>query len=169
MNAIDRCALTYEHLLEFTSIEHHRWQEWFLTTPAAWSLPFGSPPMATIGGAVNHVFGVELRYTQRLRDEAVSEWSDLLVRTSIEDVFALGDGARALLVDFLTNAPEEELDRQLTFKTLTAGTVTASKYKIATNIFLHGIRHWGQIATVLRQNGYTADWPHDMLLSSLRM
>lgn len=125
--------------------------------------------MATVGGLVNHIFGVELRYTQRLRDEPVSEWDELVVHTTIEDVFALGDNARASLVDFLTTAPEEELDRVLTFKTLTAGMVTASKYKIASNIFLHGIRHWGQVATVLRQNGFTSQWPHDMLLSSLKM
>jgi uncharacterized damage-inducible protein DinB len=125
--------------------------------------------MATVGGVVNHIFGVELRYTQRLRDEPVSEWDELLVHTTVEDVFALGDNARASLVDFLTGATEQELDRVLTFKTLTAGTVTASKYKIASNIFLHGIRHWGQVATVVRQNGFTSQWPHDMLLSSLKM
>jgi uncharacterized damage-inducible protein DinB len=104
-----------------------------------------------------------------LRGETVSEWRDLVVHTSLEDVFALGDNARASLVDFLTNAPPAELDRTLTFQTLTAGEVTASKHKIASNIFLHGIRHWGQIATVLRQNGFAVQWPHDALLSSVEM
>ena len=121
-----------------------------------------------IGGVVHHIFGVELRYTQRLREETVSDWEDLR-ETTIEDVFALGDDARSQLVDFLTSAPESELDKVLTFKTLTAGMVTASKHKIASNIFLHGIRHWGQIATVLRQQGFTDQWPHDMLLSDLKM
>jgi uncharacterized damage-inducible protein DinB len=84
-------------------------------------------------------------------------------------VFELGDNARAHLVDFLTTAPESELDRVLTFMTVTAGEVTASKHKIASNVFLHGIRHWGQIATVLRQNGFADQWPHDFLLSSVNM
>jgi uncharacterized damage-inducible protein DinB len=169
VSAIDRCALSYEVLLEYTSIEQHRWHDWFEANPQAWDIPFASPPMATVGGLVNHIFGVELRYTQRLRDETVSEWGELLVHTSIEDVFALGDDARALFVDFLDKAAEEELDRVMTFKTLTAGMVTASKHKIASNIFLHGIRHWGQIATVLRQNGFATQWAHDMLLSEIRM
>jgi uncharacterized damage-inducible protein DinB len=72
-------------------------------------------------------------------------------------------------VQFLTSAPESELDRVLTFQTLTAGMVSASKYKIASNVFLHGIRHWGQVATVLRQNGFTDQWPHDMLLSNIKL
>lgn len=169
MSAIHRCALTYEHLLELTSMEHHRWHDWFDANPDAWKISFASPPLATVADVVNHIFGVELRYAQRLRDERVSEWEDLLVHTSVEDVFSLGDNARALLVEFLTNAADEELDRVLTFKTLTAGTLTATKYKIASNTFLHGIRHWAQIATVLRQNGFTNQWPHDMLLSSLAM
>lgn len=169
MSAIHRCALTYEILLEYTSMEHHHWHDWFVAQPAAWAVPFAEPPMSTVGRVVSHIFAVELRYTQRLRDERVSEWEELTIHTEIEDVFALGDNARALLVDFLTSAPDGELDRALTFRTLTAGMVTASKYRIASNVFVHGIRHWGQIATTLRQSGFTAQWPHDLLLSDLRI
>ena len=169
MSAIHRCALSYQFLLEYTSMEQHRWHDWFEANSSAWDVPFATPPMGTVGGVVNHIFGVELRYTQRLRDEAVSEWEELIAHASLEDAFALGDNARALLVDFLTNAPEQELDRVLTFQTLTAGVVTATKHKIASNIFLHGIRHWGQIATVVRQNGFSVQWPHDALLSSVDM
>jgi uncharacterized damage-inducible protein DinB len=168
VSAIDRCALRYETLLELTSTEHHRWRDWFVERPAAWSVPFATGRMATVGGVVAHIFVVELRYAQRLLDQEVTPWEEF-PQTSIEDVFELGDHARSQLVQFLTSAPESELDRLLTFQTLTAGTITASKYKIASNIFLHGIRHWGQIATVLRQNGFTDQWPHDMLLSNIRM
>ena len=124
--------------------------------------------MATIGGVVLHIFGVELRYAQRLLDQKVTTWEEFR-QTSIEDVFELGDHARSQLVHFLTTAPEKELNNILTFQTMTAGTVTASKHKIASNIFLHDIRHWGQIATVLRQNGFADQWGHDMLLSSVEM
>jgi uncharacterized damage-inducible protein DinB len=168
VSAGDRCALRYETLLEFTSTEQHRWHDWFVERPKAWAVPFATGRMATIGGVVLHIFGVELRYAQRLLDQEVTQWEDLR-QTSIEDVFELGDNARGQLVQFLTTAPEVELDRVLTFQTLTAGLVTASKYKIASNIFLHGIRHWGQVATVLRQNGFADQWSHDMLLNDVRM
>lgn len=168
MSAIDRCALRYETLLEFTSGEQHRWHDWFGAHPNAWSVPFAAGRMATIGGVVQHIFAVEMRYTQRLRAEAVTDWGEFQ-QSSIEEVFALGDHARSQLVDFLTTAAEGELAEELTFETLTAGTVTASKHRIASNIFLHGIRHWGQVATVLRQNDFTDQWPHDMLLSDVKM
>jgi uncharacterized damage-inducible protein DinB len=168
VTAIDRCALGYGTLLELTSTEHHRWRDWFAEHPAAWAVPFATGRMATIGGVVLHIFGVELRYTQRLLDQEATSWEEIR-QTSIEEVFELGDDARGQLVHFLTTAPEKELDRVLTFQTLTAGTVSASKHKIASNIFLHDIRHWGQIATVLRQNGFTDQWPHDLLLSRVEM
>jgi len=168
VTASDRCALRYETLLELTSTEHHRWHEWFLDRPEAWAVAFASGRMATVGGVVLHIFAVEMRYAQRLLDQEVTQWDDF-AQASIEEVFDLGDNARALLVQFLTGASESEVDRVLTFQTLTAGTVTATKHKIASNIFLHDIRHWGQIATVLRQNGFSDQWPHDMLLNSVKM
>ena len=124
--------------------------------------------MATVGGVVLHIFAVELRYTQRLLGQEVTGWEDF-TQTSIDDVFELGDNARAQLVQFLTRRPMKSWTSVLTFQTLTAGTVTASKHKIASNIFLHDIRHWGQIATVLRQNGYADQWPHDLLLSAIKL
>jgi uncharacterized damage-inducible protein DinB len=168
VSAADRCALRYETLLELTSTEQHRWHDWFVERPQAWAVPFATGRMATIGGVVTHIFTVELRYAQRLLDREVTAWEDFR-QTSIDDVFELGDNARGLLVQFLTSAPDSELDRVLTFQTLTAGTVTASKHKIASNVFLHGIRHWGQIATVLRQKGFADQWPHDLLLSDIKM
>jgi uncharacterized damage-inducible protein DinB len=168
VTAINRCALTYKVLLEVTSKEHHRWRDWFVEHPKAWAVPFATGRMATIGEVVLHIFGVELRYVQRLLDQEVTSWEEFR-QTSIDEVFELGDNARGQLVHFLTMAPEKELDRVLTFQTLTAGTVSASKYKIASNIFLHDIRHWGQIATVLRQKGFADQWAHDVLLSDIQM
>jgi uncharacterized damage-inducible protein DinB len=168
VSAGDRCALGYETLLEYTSTEQHRWHDWFMAHPAAWAVSFATGRMATIGGVVMHIFAVELRYSQRLLDQEVTEWENFK-QTSIDDVFELGDDARAQLVQFLTTAPESELDRVLTFQTLTAGIVSASKHKIASNVFLHGIRHWGQVAAVVRQKGFADQWNHDLLLSSVGM
>jgi uncharacterized damage-inducible protein DinB len=168
VSAADRCALSYRALLDVTSMEQHRWHAWFDEHPSAWPVPFATGRMATIGGVVQHIFAVELRYAERLLDKEATAW-ERFRQTTIEDVFKLGDDARAQLVHFLTTSPESELDRVLSFQTLTAGPVSATKHKIASNIFLHGVRHWAQIATVLRQNGFTDQWPHDMLLTAVEI
>jgi uncharacterized damage-inducible protein DinB len=168
VTAVARCALSYKTLLEFTSTEHHRWHEWFAEHEEAWAVAFASGRMATVGAVVLHTFGVELRYAQRLLDQRVSGWEEF-TQATIDEVFELGEHARGLLVQFLTTADEQELDKVLTFQTMTAGTVTANKHKIASNVFLHDIRHWAQISTVLRQNGFDDQWPHDMLLSAVKL
>lgn len=161
-------GLSFDNLLELTSVEHHRWHEWFTTHPEPWAISFGTGRTATVGGLVLHIFGVELRYAQRLLEERVSSPEEF-TQTTVEEVFELGEHARSQLVQFLTNTSNDDLDKVLTFATMTAGTVTATKHKIAANIFLHGIRHWAQVATVLRQNGFVDQWPHDMLLSTIEL
>lgn len=163
-----RCALSFDNFLELTSVEQHRWHAWFIDHPDAWRLPFATGRTATIGGLVLHIFGVELRYAQRLLEQPVSH-PDEFTQSGVEEVFELGEHARSQLVEFLTNASTDDLEKVLTFATMTAGTVTATKHKIAANIFLHGIRHWAQVATVLRQNDFVDQWPHDMLLSSMKL
>lgn len=163
-----RCALSFDNFLELTSGEQHRWHAWFTDHPDAWRLPFATGRTATVGGLVLHIFGVELRYAQRLLEQPVSH-PDEFRQSTVEEVFELGEHARSQLVEFLTNTSDDDLDKALTFATMTAGTVTATKHKIAANIFLHGIRHWAQVATVLRQNGFVDQWPHDMLLSSIEL
>ena len=54
----------------------------------------------------------------------------------------------------------------LTFPTITAGMVSASKEKILLHALIHGTRHWAQIATFVRQAGFTAQWSHDFLLTT---
>ena len=60
----------------------------------------------------------------------------------------------------------DDLDRELTFPTLTAGTLSASKRKIVTHMLLHGVRHWAQLAAALREAGF-AQSRHDFIFSNV--
>lgn len=162
------CALTFEALLAYTDHEQARWYGWFREHPEALDVPFADGRMATVRGLVTHIFAVELRYAERLQGRQVTSYDDIHV-TTLEEIFQLGDRARGLLKTYLHEATPEDMQTVLTFATLTAGTVTASKHKIASNVFLHGIRHWGQVATAVRQGGFEEQWGHDMLLSPVQL
>ena len=84
---------------------------------------------------------------------------------SVGSLFAAGREARGHLERYLTTATEGHLGRHLEFQTISAGTQSASARKIVAHALLHGIRHWAQLATVLRQHGRATDWMHDLLLS----
>lgn len=159
-------SLPISVMLAWRDEESRRWFEWFRTHPQeALFTPAGEGRMATVHGVIVHIFAVELRYAQRLVEQPVSDWSEIDPHT-LEDTFAVGDVARALIDGYLETADDASLDTSLSFKTLTGGTITATKRKMLFNIVPHGARHWAQVAMLLRQAGHRDQWPHDFLLSS---
>lgn len=161
-------AFTYDNLLRYTDGEAERWRAWLERHPAALDVPFADGRMATVRGLITHIFAVELRYAQRLAGAEVTSYEDIHAE-SLAEIFELAARARALLRSYLAEMTDDDARVVLKFPTMTAGTLTASKHKIASNVFLHGIRHWAQVASALRAAGFTEQWGHDMLLSSLEM
>ena len=158
-------ALTFGELLAWTGDETARWHRWLAAQPAAvLDLPVGSGRTATVRGLVHHIVVVERRYADRLLGDPVSAYADV-PDDSVAALFAAADDARARLERFLAGADDAALARQLTFETLSAGTFTATARKIVAHALLHGVRHWAQLATTLRQAGHPTDWGHDLLLS----
>lgn len=162
------CAYTFDQLLAYSNAEDARWHEWFTANPAALDVPFADGRLATIRGLLIHIFAVELRYTERLCGRDVTSYDDIHVQ-SMDEIFALCTRARTMLRDYLAGMTEADAASILSFATMTAGTQTASKHKIASNVFIHAIRHWAEVATVLRSAGFTKQWGHDVLLSDLDM
>ena len=162
------CAYKYDELLEYTDTETEKWRLWFIDHSEALDVPFADGRLATVRGLLIHIFAVELRYAERVYGHDVTSYDDIHA-DSVDDVFALGTRARSLLRRYISTMTDEDAAVVLTFPTITAGTITASKRKITSNVFLHGIRHWGQLATVLRAAGFRTQWGHDLLLSQTQM
>ena len=160
-------AIPVRLLLAWRDAETKHWFEWFRSHPQeALFIPAGEGRMATVHGVLVHIFAVELRYAQRLVDQPVSDWSEIDPHT-LDETFAIGDVARALIDGFLETADDDALDTEMSFLTLTAGTITASKRKMLFNLVPHGLRHWAQVAMLLRQAGHRDQWSHDLLGSDV--
>ena len=142
--------------------ETARWRSFFDANPRALDFAAGDGTMDTVRGLVRHIFAVELRYGQRLLGKPVTDWADFR-QQSIEELFGLGDEARRMIDQYMATADEGSLSGSLTFSTLTAGTITATRRKILVNVVTHGVRHWAQMTTLVRQGGIRASWPHDLL------
>jgi uncharacterized damage-inducible protein DinB len=78
-------------------------------------------------------------------------------------LFAFGRQSRAALRHFISTLPAEQLDvsRELT---ITDTTRRLTPRKILVHVVLHEIRHWAQIATLLRVRGMKVEF-HDFLRS----
>ena len=162
--ATAEASISLEELLSYRDGETDRWRRWLATHPAAFDIRLAEGDNGSVRGLIRHIFAVELRYGQRLLGTPVSDWSAFRQHDP-DEIFALGDESRALVAKYLAQATSASLAESLTFETLTAGTVTASRRKLVVNLVNHGTRHWAQIATALRQAGYADQWPHDLLLS----
>ena len=155
----------FGELLAYTDGETERWHAWLREQPAeVLEVPIGEGVRATVRDMIGHVFMVELRYAQRLLDRPVTAYEEVDM-SSVDALWRIHAQARAALREYLAAHPAGEREREMTFDTRTLGTLHASAYKVLMHSFIHGIRHWAQIATALRQAGHPQGWEHDWLMS----
>lgn len=154
---------TLSALIAWNRVEAGRWHAWFTAHPAALEVSMGSRA-GPVRKAILHTFAVDLRYAQRLVGLPVSAFEHIEAADTAA-LFALADRAYGLLDGWLAQATPADLERIHTFMTLSAGERTASARKILVHCCTHHVRHWAQIATVLRMHGQKSDWPHDFLFS----
>lgn len=155
--------LTIDELTRYTDEERARWEHWFgengqdlLKMPLA-----GKEP--TVGALILHIFGPELRYVQRIEDQPLTEYRGLPSRT-IAEVFGFGIESRHALRRFLARAKPEDWNRSVEFQ-LPDGMHRATVRKMIAHALLHEIRHWAQIARIMRERGFVPPGNHDLLAS----
>jgi len=157
-------GLTFTELLQYVNEETARWREFFQTNPKALDVKVSIAGTKNVREMLLHIFAVEFRYAERLNDVAEVTPYEKHPRETVGELFAIGDQGREKLTKYLAKA--NDLERVLTFPTLTAGTLSASKRKIAVHMLLHGVRHWAQLATTLREAGFPQG-RHDFLFSDV--
>ena len=156
-------ALSYVELLAYTDEETRRWRVYFDQNPKALDVPIGGE-RKDVRGLVTHLFISEHRWGQYLVGEQPAS-PDSFKPQNIDEIWAIYATARKRVESWLAGATAEDLAQMLTIKTVTAGETTVSKRKVLTHAMIHGIRHWAQIATALRQGCFVSGWSHDMLFT----
>ncbi len=156
-------AFKLSELLAYCEVESHRWRDWFQKNPAALEVKTDIAQTTNAALLVQHIIAVDLRYSQRLLGEPVTDYSAL--PTDAPSLFKIADEAFAKFHAFLASAKEKDWKVVLEFPTRSAGTLSASRKKIFIHSLLHSVRHWAQLATALRAAGFKQDWPHDFLMT----
>jgi uncharacterized damage-inducible protein DinB len=159
-------GLSFGELLDYCAEEGNRWRDFFKKHPDALDLPCDIAGTKSVREVVLHIVAVQMRYAERLLNMPVTEY-DTLAGKSGEELFALSRKSLEDLRSFAIAANDPDWDGMLTFPTRSAGQLTASRRKIFIHALLHGVRHWAQLATYLRQKGYKQDWMHDFIASGV--
>jgi uncharacterized damage-inducible protein DinB len=160
-------SLTIEELLIWNDESAQNWKKLLAANPAGLDLACDVYGAGTVRGLLRHIFAVEMRYAQRLAGEAVTPYEEI-PEGLIEDLFALHDKALAKYRNLLAN-DSVNWDEVLEFKTISMGTRSATRKRILFHSLLHGIRHYAQLATLVRKNGIKPDWPMDFLFSGMEL
>ncbi len=159
-------GLSFGELLDHSSEETNRWRDWFDKNPVVLDLACDIAGGKTVRDVVLHIVAVQMRYAERLRNQHVTEYAELASKPASE-LFALAHKSAEDLRSFAMATKNAEWENTLTFPTRSAGTLTASRRKIFIHALLHGLRHWAQLATLLRQQGHSQDWQHDFIAASI--
>src|SRR5215470_8853323 len=159
-------GLSFGELLDYSVEEIDHWRDWFARNPKVLELACDIAGTKTVREVVLHIVAVQMRYTERLLNQRVTEYADLASKTTPE-LFALANKSAEDLRTLSAAANVSAWRVTLTFPTRSAGTLTASRRKIFIHALFHGLRHWAQLATFLRQQGYPQTWQHDFIAASL--
>ena len=158
----------FSDLLDYTDWQRERWEA-LLRPRGTEALAIGIGPngdgrFRTIGELIRHIFSAERRYVDRLSDRPITDTSTIPA-DSVDTVFAFGRESRRELRRFLDAFPPDQWDAPREFMLMNTR-IRASARKVVLHVVMHEIRHWAQIATLLRLEGVIGE-PHDFLMSPI--
>ena len=158
-------ALTVEELQAWTERTTKGWRQLVAKNPQVLSLPCDVRETSSVAQLLQHIVAVELRYAERLRSLPESAYDDIPYG-SAEEIYATHDRAMELLRGLPQWSPAD-WEHVLEFQTRSAGTLHASRRVILVHLFMHSIRHYAQLATLVRQHGVKPDWGMDYLFMAM--
>lgn len=159
-------SLAGEDLLAWNDATAETWKKLATDHPALLQLPCDIYQAGTVGKLLQHIVAVELRYAERLTNSPVTDYANIPYSTA-EEIFAAHARAVSLLKDLIADS-SFDWDHELEFMTLTAGRRRATCKAVFQHALLHGIRHYAQLATLVRPHGFSAG-ALDFLVTNSRL
>ncbi len=158
--------LSLNDLIDYTDWERQKWYDWLrqhgehvLKISAG---PHGDNRFGTVGDLVRHIFSAEKRYVQRLSGQPLTDPASI-PSDDVEALIQFSQRSRKDLKELVETFSGQEWDALKEFKVLEYSLRVTPK-KIVVHVLMHEIRHWAQIATLLRLNGLPVEF-HDFVFS----
>jgi uncharacterized damage-inducible protein DinB len=152
-------SISFRDLLAYTDYLATRWITYFRQHPEALEVNVGGRT-PTLRSLVAHIFQVEQTFADKLAGKEVS--FPKAESPALEQLETLHQQAHAGLLAYTASATEDALRQMQKF-----GPVTVSNRKILTQAVLHSVHHWAQVAMEVRQAGFPAEKPQDIIISDV--
>jgi uncharacterized damage-inducible protein DinB len=156
-------GISLQELLAWNDEAAHDWKSHLEANPAALELPCGINGAANVQALVRHIWGAELRWSQRLAGLPTPEFPE----GPLDVLFAMHTSAMELFRGLLA-APAANWDESYELKAdwLAPEKRNVSRRKVAAHFLLHSQRHYAQLATLVRVAGYPVTVWGDLLFST---
>jgi uncharacterized damage-inducible protein DinB len=153
-----------ERLVTWNDSNAQHWRDFIVANPAILALLCNIRNGKTVADTLQHIVAVELRYAQRLAGLPESPYEEI-PKDSINSLHAAHELALGLIQNLLAN-PNYDWSTEITCDTISAGRLRASRETILVHLTLHSMRHYAQLATLVRQQGFKTTWPMDYLFAA---
>jgi uncharacterized damage-inducible protein DinB len=159
-------AITLEELLVWNDEASKFWKTHLEANPALLELPCDIGGTTNVHGFMRHIWGVELRWSQRIAGLPIMD-RDKAPQGPLEALFDMHAEAvrvfRTLLGDQTRNW-DDKITLDLNW--LPPDAQSFSRRKVAAHALFHSQRHWAQLATLVRAAGFPSGFKGDVLFSS---
>ena len=153
-------VLTAEEILAWNDKTAQGWRQLLTTHPELLTQPCDIAGTKTIAELLQHIAAAQLRYAERLAGLPISDYATIPF-DFVDSIYATHDRAAAIFRQLFTS--DIDWSEPIDFTTRTMGTVRSNRKTILFHALLHGIRHYAQLASLVRQCGVKPDWQMDYL------
>jgi uncharacterized damage-inducible protein DinB len=159
-------AVTLEELLIWNQESASRWNSRLDADPALLQVPCSIGGSSNVQQFVAHIWGVELRWGQRLADLPVLA-KESVPPGPLAALFALHAEASAIYRRLLADPAQNwDLIMPLDVVWLPQQARTPTRRKVLAHARLHSQRHYAQLATLLRNAGFPPQIEGDLLFTN---
>jgi len=154
-------GLTGEELYAWVERTSSGWRELLAAHPEALAIPCDIRATGTVAELLKHIVAVELLFAEWLSATPATPF-ETISSASVKVIYATHDKAMSLLLN-LNRHDEAWWQEPVDFATRSRGLIRGPRRIFAIHMLMHSIRHYAQLATIVRQHGITPNWQMDYL------
>ena len=158
-------SLSAEEILAWNEKTAQSWRRFLIAHPELLAQPCDIAGTKSVAELLQHIVAAQLRYAERLAGLPISDYAAIPF-DSVESIYAVHDRSVVIFQQLL--ASDVDWSEPIDFVTRTAGTLHSDRKTILFHALLHGIRHYAQLASLVRQCGVKPDWPMDYLFMNVK-
>jgi uncharacterized damage-inducible protein DinB len=158
-------ALSADEMMAWLETTSTKWKALIEANPQILAMPCDVMGVSTAAELLQHIVAVELRYAEQLSGQPPTDYAQIPFDSEAA-IYAAHERAAAMLRTLL--ASEVDWDEEIEFMTRSLGKARATRKAVLFHSMLHAVRHYAQLATLVRQHGVKPAWPMDYLFMGLQ-